>query len=176
MLISTSHHHADALNARSLAITQEPVELKRMHAQHALHLATAKKHAPTLIPPSAWIAKVLTRPRAGSVLGLWWRRLLCKYKQRATAPLSKHVSKQSRHLLQPMIPMPQQQVQIRPLWTSPLSSVIKVGPYNPKLSEKCDHLSPDPSLFVCLELNHRHYTGQPHSRGGGEMRPRRELK
>ena len=136
MWIYTSHHHADALSARSLAITQEPVELKRMYAQHALLLVTGKKHAPTLIPQSAWTAKGHTWPRAGSVLGFWWRRLLCKYKQRAIAQLPKHVSKQSRHLRQPMIPMPQQQVQIRPLWTSPHSSVTKVGPYNPKMETR----------------------------------------
>ena len=43
-------------------------------------------------------------------------------------------------------------------------------------SERRGLLSPDPSLFVCLEVTHRHYTGQPHSRGGGEMRPCGELK
>ena len=107
--------------------------------EHALLLVTGKKHAPTLIPQSAWTAKGHTWPRAGSVLGLWWRRLLCKYKQRAIAQLLKHVSKQSRHLPQPMIPMPQQQVQIRPvnsLWTGPHSSVTKVGPNNPKMETR----------------------------------------
>ena len=78
-------------------------------------LVTANNDAPTLMPPSVWTAKVHTWPRTGSVLGLWWRRLLCKYKQRAIAQLPKHMSKQSRHLPQPMIPMPQQQVQFRPL-------------------------------------------------------------
>ena len=42
--------------------------------------------------------------------------------------------------------------------------------------ERCGLLSLDPSLFVFLEVPHRHYAGEPHSRSGREMCPFGKLK